>query len=101
MTTAPLDAFEAVMLAIAIAMGVGYLAVCVAAVAHYLVGAARPAPVPPAQSWAARVDPDHLLPPALPRPTLLVIDHGRVVRVVPGTDRVAPPREASPEVRRG
>lgn len=96
-----MNALESVMLALAVAMDVGFVAVAIGAVAHYLVGAARPAPVPPAQSWAARVDPDHLIPPALPRPTLLVIDHGRVVRVVPGTDRVAPPREASPEVRRG
>lgn len=94
-----MTALESVMLAAAMALGLCYAVAALAAVAHHLVGAARPAPVPPAQSWAVRVD--HLIPPALPRPTLLVIDHGRVVRVVPGTDRVAPPREASPEVRRG
>lgn len=96
-----MTALDAIIDALWVVSGLTFGTLTLAAVAHHLVGAARPAPVPPAQSWAARVDPDHLLPPALPRPTLLVIDHGRVVRVVPGTDRVAPPREASPEVRRG
>lgn len=70
----------------------GYAAVCVGALAHYLVGAAcRPAAH--AHGWAAQADPDHLIPPPLRRPGVLV--------VVDTTDRVAPPREASPEVRRG
>ena len=73
------DAFEAVMIAIAVVLGLGHLALAAGAVGHYLVGAARR----PATSlgWAERVDPDHLIPPT--------------------TDRVAPVRERAPGVTRG
>ena len=75
------DAFEAVMIALAVVLGLGHLALAAGAVGHYLVGAARR----PATSlgWAERVDPDHLLPPPWAPP------------------RVAPPRERAPGVSRG
>ncbi len=98
-----MDAFETIMLSLAIAMGLGSALMSIGAVAHHLVGAAR-APWSPthaqADAWATRVDPDLLVPPPLRRPgVLLVVDQRGGVRVV--TDRVAPPRERGPEVLRG
>ena len=74
-----MDAIESILLAASIASGLGFGLLSIAGAAHVLVGAARePAARPPCTQspWAARVDPDHLLPPPL--------------------DRVAPPRERGP-----
>lgn len=95
-----MTALDAIIDALWVCSGLTTCVLGIAATAHHLVGATRSGSPPESSQWAERVDPDLLIPEPLHRPgALLVIDQGRVVRVVDTTDRVAPPRECSPESR--
>ena len=109
-----MDAWTAILSALAVASGFTAGVLASAAILHQ-VGATR-FPPPRAQSWADRVDPDLLLPPPIepvtpPARLAIGVDHGRgsdrcettlllihrdgrVDVVVP---RVAPPRVATPK----